>query len=182
MNSLHLSLTLTHRLLKFSPTEPLYLFQTCFPLLQSFFFSFSLHLNAPLDSLSCFPPFSLSFSSFVLWFFSLPHLCPSITVCSFTSSQGALYPPDTMPSIHITSRDTDTNYLKGTYGCTTPWSRGWRENGDKWTESLEKYGKRDRWRIFNLVWCEHICRRSGKVTNITALGPAVGNGSSIQAG
>lgn len=65
-------------------------------------------------SLSYFPLFFLSFSSFVLWFFSPPHLCPSITVRSFTGSQGALYPPDTMPPIHITSRDTDANFLKGT--------------------------------------------------------------------
>lgn len=79
-----------------------------------FLFSFSLYLELPPCSPSYFPPVSLFFSSFVLWFFSLPHLCPSITVCSFTGSQGALYPPDTMPSIHITSRDTDTNYLKGT--------------------------------------------------------------------
>lgn len=148
MNSLHLSLTLTQRILKFSPPEPSHLFHIMLPAPAApFFLSFSLYF--PLLCLTFLLSFYLSQA---LYFdFSIrPHLCPSITVRSFTGSQGALYPPDTMPPIHITSRDTDTNFLKGTQGCTTPWSRWWRENWDRWTETWEKAGKRDWWGRFKL--------------------------------
>lgn len=88
-------------------------------------------------SLSWKPSYSLSYASQHCALIFSPR--PTSLSLYFAGSQGALYPPDTIPSIHITSRDSDTNYLKGPLGCTTPWSRGWRENRDRWTESWEKY-------------------------------------------
>lgn len=80
MNSLHLSLNLTQRILKFSPPEPSHLFLIMLPdTAVPFFLSFSLYF--PLLCLA----FLLSFY-LLLWFFYSPHLCPSITARSFTLS------------------------------------------------------------------------------------------------
>lgn len=113
---------------------------------HSFKFSLLSHLKTCFALFHPLTIFSLSVLKTLLFsFLCFPALCfdfsprPTSLSLYFAGSQGALYPPDTIPSIHITSRDSDTNYLKGPLGCTTPWSRGWRENRDRWTESWEKY-------------------------------------------
>lgn len=128
-----------------------------------FFFFSSFYLeHSPSFSFLLFS--SLSVSPALHFDFSLcsTSLPPFITMCGFTGSQGAVYPRDTIPSIHITSRDTDTNYLKGTWGCTIPWSKegGTETDGQR---VVRKMGRETDYGDLSLVWGENICRRSGKV-------------------
>lgn len=68
------------------------------PFYCHYYSPFSFHLNCLL-----FSP-----SIFVLFFWLSP---PPLPPYVFTLLQDPLYPRDTIPSIHITSRDTDSNYL-----------------------------------------------------------------------
>lgn len=101
----------------------------------------SLHLSP-----FCFPnvrplPFYLPHT---LYFdFSLrPTSVPPLQRAASRAPRVLCIPADTMPPIHITSRDSGTNFLKATSGCATPWSAGWRENWDGWTGAWEKADRR----------------------------------------